>query len=222
MYSKILAYVGMVAAVMFLPMPGSAKVNTFTDPVTYLDFNPYAIRYDPTPESVFRSCSKLKPASEWGLRKPLWVFAHVRRDGFDYYVLDGFNDKYGYERGVAIKVNANYCFIENSETLVNIEIPHGSYTDGTSETDLPGRKFSQFIAENHAKPGFNTMKMSPELTSKAEEDLLRDLLKDSFSRSERAWGAAKFKAALCTVDHLKLFNQSAIRDQEIITYCGTT
>jgi len=222
MYSKTLAYTGMAVAAAFLPMAGIAKVNTFTDPVTYLDLNPYAIRYDPAPESVFSICGKLKPASEWGLRKPLWVFAHVSRDGFDYYVLDGFNDKYGYERGVAIKVNASYCFIENSETLVNIESPQGSYPDGPNETDLPGRKFSLLIAESHAKPGFNTIKKSPELASRAEEGLLRDLLKDSFSRSEKAWGAAKFKAALCAVDHMSLFDQKAIRDQEIMTYCGTT
>ncbi len=194
---------------------GGTSASAFTppsmvidDPVFGLAYHPAKIHYEAVPADLVRRCKDLREVGD----KESWIYAHVRVDKADYYIINGWHPSQdGDSLGNAFRLEGAKCEGEEAGNMFTGYVPPHGYGGHTETSHLPGIDAPDVPDEG--RPGdYHYMLRSP-----GEEAVIRGLIRDAEQRGEKAWGVAAFRKQVCSAPANTF---APILNEETRIYCS--
>lgn len=180
------------------------------DPIFDIVFAPADTHYDVMPDRIRELCKDFDDPYNW-------VFAHVQKNGADYYVVmswgpDGDSDPLGN----GVKIAGNTCEVSAFGNMLTGFVPQQGYStaDNTAAPQLPGVDAPWIRNAGDTQGNYHY-----EFRSQAEEEVLRDLIRDGAAQGERIWGAARLRAMVCPYDGAATVPFAPLYVEERHAYC---
>jgi hypothetical protein len=183
-----------------------ANHTILEDPMFGLSYDYTKIHYEQLSDSVGSVCRNLVKGGRY------WIFAHIKRDSGNYYVVMGVVPKQsGDSLGIALWIRTSECDGEDSLWMQSGLTPAEGYASIPYSGELPGLNAQKACDRGECHYVFR----SPE-----EEAILRDLVRDAISRGVQAWGKDRFKKEVCQSPGPNERNSSTpIVQKELAEFC---
>jgi hypothetical protein len=175
--------------------PGDASI--LQEPMFGLDYS-YTrdnVHYDLVPTADLRACPHLSGTE--------FIYAHAKEGSSDYFVIMGPPPDVvgrGDALGGVLQIQKSHCAEWDSTSMFRVSIPSHGYDDQKS-------CISSMASSDY------------KICSRADEKVLRDLVRDGLVRGARAWGAARFRLSVCKPDEVEALGFNPIPDEELVRYC---
>lgn len=172
----------------------SALPHVLVEPIFGIDYNPSVVRYPAMPVRIREVCKDFTDPNGW-------VFAHTRKAGADYYIVMSWRpDQDNDSLGAAVRLFGGTCEESDAGNMFTGFVPKHGYaaTTDTSPPHLPGVHAPSIRNDGDTMGNYHYV-----FSSAAEEEVFRDLIRHGEAEGERIWGAARFKARVCTPENPK-------------------
>ena len=182
------------------------------DPIFDIVYSPADTHYDVMPDRIRQICKDFDDPYNW-------VFAHVQKNGADYYVVMSWGPTGDSDPlGNGVKIVGNTCEVSAFGNMLTGFVPQQGYSTAvnTAAPQLPGVDAPWIRNAGDTQGNYHY-----EFRSQAEEEVLRDLMRDGAAQGERIWGAAKFRAMVCPYDGAATVPFAPLYVEERHAYCDT-
>jgi hypothetical protein len=183
------------------------------DPIFGISYNPSVVKYQQLSPEFRSRCALFQ-----GKQDHLWLFAHVRSEGSDYYVIMSTSPgQDGDSFGTAVWIEGSKCHVTESKWVLSGVPPSKGYSDAHGVEKLPGIDVpSPKTCNSDAYAVCNYT-----LQSALEEEILRGLVKDALRKAVRAYGGKTlFGGSACSRGIISGNSGSPIVQQELQMFCS--
>jgi hypothetical protein len=152
------------------------------------------VHYDRVPTSVLNACPRLRGNE--------LIYAHANEGSSDYYVIMGPPPDVvgrGDALGTALELQGGHCAEWDSTSMFRSPVPIHGYDQKSCISSMASGKYK--------------------ICSRADEKILRDLVRDGLVRGARAWGATRFRKKACGSDLVDGNATTPIPHGELVRYC---
>jgi len=211
-FRKMLCCLTLIASVQSALAQKSSPIRKeqalLEDPIFGISYSPSQARYEEAPLLLKKRCRLGND--------PIWIYAHVRKDDSDYFIVTGYQLPEYEPEGSSLWVEGAECRDDLSAWTLSGLPPTGGYQNAQSSAGLPGLGAAK-VCENRPEEQFCRYI----LRSPAEEALLRDLVQDGLQRAIKAWGKAPFRKKQCSAEAISKQSDYPIVQQELRKFCST-
>ena len=153
------------------------------------------VHYELLAPSILHACA--------GQTNPTFIYAHATEGVSDYFVVMGLSPDVvgrGDALGGVLQIQKGHCAEWDSTSMFRVSIPNHGYDDQKS-------CISSMASSNY------------KICSRADEKVLRDLVRDGLVRGARAWGLSRFRSSVCKPDQVEAMAFTPIPYNELLRYC---
>jgi hypothetical protein len=155
------------------------------------------VHYDSLPPSVLHACL--------GINSSTFVYAHAKEGSSNYFVVMGPPPDVvgrGDALGGVLQIQRGHCAQWDSTRMFEAAVAGHGYDDQKS-------CISSMASSDY------------KICSQADENVLRDLVRDGFVRGARAWGATRFRKNVCNSKLIDANASTPITHEELVRFCHT-
>jgi hypothetical protein len=154
------------------------------------------VHYDLIPAYVARVCPYLSG--------PTFTYAHVKEGSAEYFVVMGPGPDVvgrGDSLGAALAIQGGHCTEWDSTRMFRATVPTQGYH-----------------GEKSCEPSMGPCHYV--IHSRADEELIRALLREGLARGSRAWGSKRFRTKVCAPWQPEDIESNPIPYDEVTRFCG--
>jgi len=211
-FRKMLCWLTLIASIQLAAAQKSSQTRReqvlLEDPIFGISYSPSLARYEEADLLLKKKC---RLGSD-----PIWIYAHVRKEDSDYFIVTGEQLPEYESEGSSLWVKGAECRDDLSAWTLSGLPPAGGYQNAQSSAGLPGLGAAK-VCENRPDEQFCRYI----LRSPAEEALLRELVQDGLQRAIKAWGKAPFRNKECSAKAIAKLSDYPIVQQELRKFCTT-